>query len=443
MTSTSTMITQQVQVDSLQDRELPERLHSIDVFRALTMFLMIFVNDLWTLQGIPGWLEHKPADVDGLGLADVVFPAFLLIVGLSIPYAISNRLKKGDSNSTIVTHLFLRSFALIVIGVFHVNLEYYNPDAMLSKSVWQIFITVGFFLVWLDYPKEAPMQPDFIKKNEKLQSILSGLKLQDTFSAKIAKAKKYTLQGLGIIILAAMAMVYTGGTPENPVWMKFHWWGILGLIGWAYLTGSLIFMFFRNSPEALLGAFFFFLLFSCSSKLGWLEPLSFIRHYVWFVGDGAMATFVLAGIISSVYYKKITGTGKSKDFWVLLGTFAVVMIAFGLQTRPLWGIHKIGDSPSWITICIGLSLITFGALIWLVDMKDKKEWFKILKPAGTSTLTCYLLPYIHYAIFSIVGISLPMFMRTGMVGIAKSLAYAFIIILITGLLEKWKLRLKI
>ena len=57
------------------------RIHSIDVFRALTMLLMIFVNDLWTLKDIPEWLGHKPADVDGIGLADVVFPAFLFIVG--------------------------------------------------------------------------------------------------------------------------------------------------------------------------------------------------------------------------------------------------------------------------------------------------------------------------------------------------------------------------
>ena len=56
------------------------RLKSIDILRALTMLLMIFVNDLWTLTDIPGWLEHKAAHDDGMGLADVVFPAFLFIV---------------------------------------------------------------------------------------------------------------------------------------------------------------------------------------------------------------------------------------------------------------------------------------------------------------------------------------------------------------------------
>ena len=31
------------------------RLKSIDIIRALTMLLMIFVNDLWTLSNIPEW----------------------------------------------------------------------------------------------------------------------------------------------------------------------------------------------------------------------------------------------------------------------------------------------------------------------------------------------------------------------------------------------------
>ena len=71
------------------------RIASIDIFRALTMLLMIFVNDLWTLNNIPEWLGHRPADYDGMGLADVVFPAFLFIVGLSIPFAIKSRRERA------------------------------------------------------------------------------------------------------------------------------------------------------------------------------------------------------------------------------------------------------------------------------------------------------------------------------------------------------------
>ena len=31
---------------------------SIDMLRGLTMLLMVFVNDLWTVGGVPHFLEH-------------------------------------------------------------------------------------------------------------------------------------------------------------------------------------------------------------------------------------------------------------------------------------------------------------------------------------------------------------------------------------------------
>ena len=43
------------------------RLSTIDILRAVTMVLMIFVNDLWSLTGIPLWLEHVERGVDGIG----------------------------------------------------------------------------------------------------------------------------------------------------------------------------------------------------------------------------------------------------------------------------------------------------------------------------------------------------------------------------------------
>ena len=59
----------------------PRRLASIDVFRAITMMLMIFVNDLDLDEKVPRWLEHAAEGEDRLGLADTVFPAFLFYRG--------------------------------------------------------------------------------------------------------------------------------------------------------------------------------------------------------------------------------------------------------------------------------------------------------------------------------------------------------------------------
>ncbi|MBI1769641.1 MAG: DUF5009 domain-containing protein [Bacteroidetes bacterium] len=391
----------------------PSRLASIDVFRALTMFLMIFVNDLWTLQDVPNWLEHAAANEDGLGLADVVFPAFLFIVGLSVPFATNQRLAKGDSEMTILKHTLLRSLALIVMGVFHVNLESYNASAILSKPLWEILITLAFFFIWLDYPKNLDSK------------------------------RKFALEGLGIAVLLAMALVYRGGTIENPVWMKTQWWGILGLIGWSYLIASLLYLFFRKSLRILLMFMMFFIFFSAAEKLHWLDPFKFIQPYFWIVSDGSLPAIVMAGIVVACVYKESLEAESKKKFFGLLISGSLVMILICFATRSLWGIHKIGASPSWVALCIGISGLFFVLLVWLVDINRKENWFSILKPAGTSTLTSYLLPYFHYSIISWIGVSLPLFLRTGMIGIAKSLLYSLVIIFITGLLEKKRIRLKI
>ena len=77
--------------------DFSQREVGIDLFRALTMFVMIFVNDFWKIHDVPHCLEHASRGEDFLGLADVVFPCFLFAIGLSIPFAIERRYSKGKT----------------------------------------------------------------------------------------------------------------------------------------------------------------------------------------------------------------------------------------------------------------------------------------------------------------------------------------------------------
>ena len=58
------------------------RVVSIDIFRGLTMAMMIFVNDLSDVHGLSKWTYHMPANVDAMTYVDMVFPAFLFLVGM-------------------------------------------------------------------------------------------------------------------------------------------------------------------------------------------------------------------------------------------------------------------------------------------------------------------------------------------------------------------------
>ena len=159
-----------------------KRVVSIDILRALTMTLMVFVNDLWSLSGIPGWLEHTAAAEDGMGLADIVFPAFLFLTGMSIPLAINYRRSKGDNIQKIIFHIILRSIALLVMGLFLVNGEYINEAATgIKRVVWNSICCTCFIILWNAWP------------------------------AKVNKWRVWSLKAIAGIVLLFLAGIYRSG----------------------------------------------------------------------------------------------------------------------------------------------------------------------------------------------------------------------------------------
>src|SRR4051794_17383706 len=76
------------------------RVVSIDALRGFVMFMMIFVNDLAGVGSIvPDWMVHfseRHRGGSGMTFVDLVFPAFLFLVGMSIPLALGSRLQKGE-----------------------------------------------------------------------------------------------------------------------------------------------------------------------------------------------------------------------------------------------------------------------------------------------------------------------------------------------------------
>lgn len=385
------------------------RLKSIDILRALTMLLMIFVNDLWSLTDIPAWLEHKAANEDGMGLSDVVFPAFLLIVGLSIPHAIRARLKKGDSKLLIVRHIIERTLALLIMGVFMVNLENINSENLLfSRSLWQILMTLAFFLIWNVY----------------------GERVMGRFSPWI-------LKGLGWAILLFLAITYSGGGDGGEQWMRFHWWGILGLIGWGYLVAALAYLILGNKPGWLALVLLALLLLNINE---FNTPFNFTIKLVVSASNHAL---VMGGVVVTSMMIRLKEQDRMKYLVPFLLGFAAILMLFGFLTRPTWGISKIMATPSWTAICAGITVLSFAGMYLLADKAGKFRWAGIIEPAGSMTLTCYLIPYFVYAFRNILSISLPESLTTGGIGILKSILFALLIIQLTGLLGKLKIKLKI
>ena len=381
------------------------RLISIDVLRAVTMLLMIFVNDVSGVDNIPAWIGHTEAEIDGMGFADTIFPAFLFIVGLSLPLAIQNRLRKANSFLPILLYIGMRSLALVVMGFFHVNLENYSAAAWLPKPVYTILLTLAFFAVWLDY------QP--------------------------AKLKRFTYGGIiaGLMLLMTLAFLFRGNDPVN---LHPSWWGILGIIGWAYLVCALWFLVWKGRFAALLTGLCLLLALNIGIHGGWLQI------YPPVIGDGSSATLVMGGAVVGSLYTRLAASRQFTRLLILLVAVAGLCITAGLLIRPFTGgISKINATPAWVLICGGITMVFFAGIIWFTDIRRQEKWFAPIKPAGTSTLTCYLIPYILYSVFELVHFNYPAFLNHGAGGILRSFAVAFFVVWVAGLLEKRQLRLKL
>lgn len=96
---------------------MPEgRLLSLDAFRGLTIAGMILVNNPGSWAHIYPPLRH--AAWHGWTPTDLIFPFFLFIVGVSVPFSFGKRLTRGDSRAGLLGHVLRRSVILFGLGLF-------------------------------------------------------------------------------------------------------------------------------------------------------------------------------------------------------------------------------------------------------------------------------------------------------------------------------------
>lgn len=134
---------------------VPGRVTSVDFFRGFTMFLLAGeASELYSrmLDGnssivrfIGTQFHHH--EWHGLHFWDLVQPFFMFIVGVAIPFAVANRLRKGENSRTITLHAFKRSALLLFLGwalyftdAGHLVFRFQNVLAQLSVTYLVAFL---------------------------------------------------------------------------------------------------------------------------------------------------------------------------------------------------------------------------------------------------------------------------------------------------------------
>lgn len=94
----------------------PERLLSLDAFRGFTIAGMILVNNPGSWSHIYPPLRH--AEWHGWTFTDLIFPFFLFIVGVAIPFSLTKRLERGDPKKALFLRILRRAVLLFALGLF-------------------------------------------------------------------------------------------------------------------------------------------------------------------------------------------------------------------------------------------------------------------------------------------------------------------------------------
>ena len=395
-----------------------ERVVSIDVFRGLTMILMIFVNELAAIKGLPWWNYHAPAQINVMTYVDMVFPAFLFILGMTIPIALERRLLRDSSLLRISLHVLLRTIALIVLGLILANAEQGDRTLMrIGPNLWTILALTGAVLFWNAYPKSETHLIFF-----------------------------RVLRFSGLVLMIIMFAIFRRVTNQGAVaWLDPSYPEILGLLGYTYLAVSFLYLATRRWRWAPL-AWFVVLMALCVATTGkWITFPGKVPLYLWPFGNGAMASIAMAGVVNTGIFlgvrQKQETTFRQRALKAVI--FGIATLLAGWLLVPL-GISKIRATPTWCLYSVGCSILLFTLIYWICDVRKKYALFRFTRPAGENTLLTYLLPDFYFFIVSAAGFSyFATHANFGVLGVVRCVLFTALMLVLSALLTRWKLKLHV
>jgi predicted acyltransferase len=385
---------------------------------------MLFVNEVAGVAGAPAFLLHESSDVDGMTITDLVFPAFLFIVGIAVPFALGSRRRRGQSRAAVLRHVVTRSLALVVMGVLMVNAEH-GVGGVLSAPVWNVLMTLGVLLVW-GVPDEG-----------------------------WGRIRKPWLRSAGAALLVLVALSYRN--PELSGWIQLrpYWWGILGLIGWAYLGVAALYLVVGDRPATLAASLAFFYCVALADAAG---GVSWLRGLHPLVGPviGTHGALVLAGTLLGVLLgRHLREGGAAGRFALRVAGHGAVLGATGFLLHSLNGLHpafivsKNHATVPWGLFSSALTCAAWALLFVLVDVARWRRWPPSLSIAGENPLIAYLMaPFL----LSLFALSTPLFFgrnfyealgQTTGIGLVRSAVFAWIVVRLSGWMRSRGMRIQL
>lgn len=318
------------------------RFLSLDVFRGLTICLMILVNTPGTGAPFYPYLVH--ASWFGFTLADLVFPSFLFAVGNAMSFSMG-KLKEG------------------------------SPDIFWQKVTKRalIIFLLGFIMYWFPFYKIVDGCFSWIPFSEtRIMGVLQRIALCYFFAAVLIKyaSEKLLWTISGIILLSYWAILYAFGESGSVLEMATNAAGKFDLAilgpGHIYQKDAIPF-----DPEGIL------------------STLPSIVN-------------VLAGYLAGMYIRK---NGKSFQTVAVLLVAGFLIFALAQWWDLIFPLSKKLWTSPFALLTIGLDLSILAVLIYFIELKGVTQGTRFFDIFGKNPLVIYLFSEYFFIILRLIPVT--------------------------------------
>ncbi len=331
------------------------RLLSLDVLRGITIAGMILVNNPGSWGKIYAPLAH--AQWNGLTPTDLVFPFFMFIMGVSM-YLSYNKFDFNLSTKTF-TKLLRRSVLLFLIGL---------------ALGW-----FGLFCRGLNglRTEEIPIFEKIVQaasnfENLRILGVLQRLALVSFFGSMLVlifKPKRTPWLIAILLVFYWLIMAITGSYLEDS-----H--NIITIIDKAVLGAS--HMYTDHLPDGSSVLF---------DPEGLFSTIPSIAH-------------VLLGVWAGKLISETKDLGEKIQKLFIFGT---IILFLGFLIDYGFPINKKIWSTSFVLATCGLASLLLGLLIWIIDIKHKKNWSVFFESFGVNPMFIFVMAGILSVLMSNIG----------------------------------------
>jgi len=318
----------------------PERFLSLDVFRGLTIALMIVVNTPGTGAHLYPYLVH--AKWFGFTLADLVFPSFLFATGTAMSFSMS-RMKNAPAG------------------------EFWKK--VIKRTI--IIFLLGFLMYWFPFFKQGADGAWFLKPfaETRVMGVLQRIALCYFFASVIFYylSEEVALFISGALLLGYWGILYLFGQPGAELEMasnagsKFDLWA-LG-IGHIYKKDAIPF-----DPEGIL------------------STLPAIVN-------------VIGGYLAGIFIRK-----KGKSFEGIAKLLMVGFLLFALAEwwNLIFPISKKLWTSPFVLLTVGLDLSIMALLLYAIELQQVKAGVRFFDIFGKNPLFIYLFSELFYVVLRLI-----------------------------------------